>query len=185
MKWVLSAQHSLFLTFSYVWEKCGGIWLLVGAHCGHVALSDQGVMSGELLRLTKPVWWSWINRPKAAAYQKLTFTCSACDLQLKDFKTQLQHMLNCGRWRTQWHNGRLGLWLFDQASGAGGLWSGKDHLPSQVYRQQVQPQVHDHSGHWLQRKTSGEWWRGCLDANVNVLPTVWRMEIRSMGNAFV
>lgn len=100
------------------------------------------------------------------------------------FKRQIQHMLNCDRWSTQWHNGWLGLWLLDQASGAGGLWSGKDHLPPQVHRQQVQPQVHDHRGHRLQRKTSGEWRGGCNHLNPKC--SVWPpLEIRGAANAYV
>lgn len=97
------------------------------------------------------------------------------------FKTQIQHMLNCDRWSTQWHNGWLGLWLLDQASGAGWLWSGKDHLPPQVHRQQVQPQVHDYRGYRLQRKTSGKWWGGCNHANpkCSMWPP-WKAEMQLM-----
>lgn len=49
-----------------------------------------------------------------------------------------------------------GLWLPYKAPCPGGLRRGEDHLPVPIYRQQVQPQVHHHSRHWLQGKESGE-----------------------------
>lgn len=173
-------------TSSNVCENCGGIWLLMwepimvmwpclirvywlGNYCISLSLSDGPRSANQRLQLTR-------NSPWLALHVNSTW---------RFLKTQLQLMLHCGRWRTRWHNGWLGLWLLDQAFGTGGFWSRKDHLPPQVYRQQVQPQVHDHSGHWLQRKTSGEWCSGCSYTNLNVLPTAWRMELRSMGNAFV
>lgn len=55
------------------------------------------------------------------------------------------------------HYGRVGLRLPDQAAGPRGLGGGKDHLPLQLHRQQVQPEVHDHGGHRLPGKESGEW----------------------------
>lgn len=49
-----------------------------------------------------------------------------------------------------------GLWLPYKAPCPGGLRRGEDHLPLPIHRQQVQPQVHYHSGHRLQGKESGE-----------------------------
>ncbi|XP_061881035.1 uncharacterized protein LOC133632572 isoform X2 [Entelurus aequoreus] len=58
------------------------------------------------------------------------------------------------RWLIPRH-GRLGIRLPDQAAGPGGLGRGKDHIPAQVHRQQVQPQVHHHRGHRLPGKEAG------------------------------
>ena len=62
----------------------------------------------------------------------------------------------CVQVQRRQHYDWWGLWLFDQAPGSGGLWSGKDYLPLPLHRQQIQPQIHHYSGDRLQGKKSGK-----------------------------
>jgi len=79
---------------------------------------------------------------------------------------------------TLWHYDWPGLRLSDQAAGTRGLGGGEDDFPLQVHRPQVQPQVHNHGGHRLQGKESGEWCFGThtrriLEFKMCVTSEVW------------
>lgn len=125
--------------------------------------------------------------PEAAAYPETHLSSpSEREVQLKVLPSP--NPSHAAPWqveRTVTHHGRLGLRLLDQASGAGGLGSGEDHLPPQVHRQQVQPQVHDHGGHRLQRKTSGEWRSEARGRPQRPLSAARHVETRGVGDAFV